>query len=267
MGYLKRKAVVLQYQNISEDKENFLDTWINQKKFEQQLDYLSKKNIPILPLHDIVAYVRGDLTIKIQSFSLTFDTGYHDLYTLCYPLLKKHGYPATFFIQPNTVGKTETIKGRTIKYMTWDQIRDMQEHGMLIGFYGCCGKNIAKVPLEEIRQEIHEEKIKFQNELSKKICYYGVREGVPLITVIQLLKNEGFEALFCQVPTHQKTHLYAMGRIQIDDNDPNIFLVKTSRSYIFFKDSRCWKYIRRYKVDKLAHFMSNTYNHFKRKPA
>lgn len=265
MGYLKRRAAILQYQNISEDTGNFLETWIYYKSFEEQLDCFSQNNISIIPLDEAEAYIRGGLKLKRQSFSLTFDTGYQDLYTLCYPLLKKYCYPATFFIRPDTVGQAGEINGRAVKYMNWDQIRDLQENGMIIGFYGCQGRNISKVPLKEILVEIQEGKAAFQRELKKEVSYYGVREGVPTEPMIQLFKKERFRALFCQVPTLTKTHPYAVGRIQVDDNDPNIFLIKISWPYIFFKDSRYWKYLRRYKVDRAAHWISENFNRFKGK--
>lgn len=104
MGFLKSKAAILQYQNISEDTDNFLDTWIYYKSFEEQLDHLSRNNFPVISLHDAVAYIKGHLKLQKQSFSLTFDTGFLELYTLCFPLLKKYGYPATFFIHPDTIG-------------------------------------------------------------------------------------------------------------------------------------------------------------------
>jgi len=165
MGYLKNKAVVLQYQNISDDKDNFLETWIHHEDFEEELDYISKNNIPIIPLEDTVAYINGDLSLKKQSFSLTFDTGFIELYTLCYPLLKKYGYPATFFIRPDTVGKMEDIHGRRVQYMNWDQIRELEKGGITIGIYGCKGRIITSTPLEEIEREIVESKSIFEKEL------------------------------------------------------------------------------------------------------
>ena len=137
MGFLRNKAAVLQYQNISEDETNFLDTWIHYKCFEEQLDYFSKNNIPIISLCDVDAYIRGGLHMKKQSFSLTFGTGFVELYTLCYPLLKKYGYPVTFFIRPDAVGKTEGIHGRMVQYMNGEQIRELKRGGIAIGMYGC----------------------------------------------------------------------------------------------------------------------------------
>jgi peptidoglycan/xylan/chitin deacetylase (PgdA/CDA1 family) len=265
MGYLKNRAAVLQYQNISEDKENFLDTWVHYKCFEEQLEYFSKNNIPIIPLCDVEAYIRGNLHVKKQSFSLTFDTGFVELYTLCYPLLKKYGYPATFFIRPDTVGRTEGIHDRRVQYMNWDQIRELESEGITIGMYGCKGKWLSKAPLEEVRNEIIEAKALFKRELERPFIYYGVREGNPTADLVNLFKEEGIKAIFCQAPTRKKTHLYTVGRIQIDDNDLNILLIKTRKAYIFMKDSRYWSFGRKCKLDKIIHFASNTINRFKGK--
>ena len=265
MGYLKNRAAVLQYRNISEDKSNFLDTWIHYKCFEEQLDYFSRNNIPIIPLHDVDAYIRGDLRVRKQSFSLTFDTGYVELYTLCYPLLKKHGYPATFFIRPDTVGKTEDVHGRRVQYMNWDQIRELERGGISIELYGCKGGWLLNTPFEEVRNEIIEAKAIFKKELEKPFVYYGVREGNPTAEMVDLFKEEGVKAAFCQAPTRKKTHSYTVGRIQIDDNDLNILLIKTRKAYIFMKDSRYWNFGRKCQLDKVVHFVSNSINRVKSK--
>jgi len=267
MGYLKNKAVVLQYQNIYDDKDNFLDTWIYHKCFEEQLDYFSKNNIPTIPLCDVDAYIKGSLHVKKQSFSLTFDAGFIEHYNLCYPLLIKYGYPATFFIRPDTVGKTEDIHDRRIHCMNWGQIRELAENGMTIGMYGCKGRMLTNTPLEEIEREIAESKSVFEKKIEKKVIYYGVREGVPTKPMVNLFKREGFKAACCQAPTKQKTHSYAVGRIQIGDNDLNILLIKTSKTYIFFKDSRYWSVGRKCKFDKVIHLISNTLNRLKGKDA
>jgi hypothetical protein len=265
MGYLRNRAAVLQYQNISEDEANFLDTWIHSKCFEEQLNYFSRNNIPIVPLCDVDAYLRGSLHVGKQTFSLTFDTGFVELYTLCYPLLKKYGYSATFFIRPDTVGKAEDIYGRRVQYMDWDQIRELERDGIDIGMYGCKGKWMSKIPFEEVKNEIIEAKALFKKELVRPVIYYGVREGNPTVEMVNLFKKEGIKAVFCQAPTRKRTHSYTVGRIQIDDNDLNILLIKTRKIYIFMKDSRYWDFGRKCQLDKVIHFVSNTVNLVKNK--
>ena len=265
MGFLKNKAVILQYQNISHDKNNFLDTWICYKCFEEQLEFFTDNDIPIIPLKDTVEYIKGNLSLKNQSFSLTFDTGFIELYTLCFPLLKKYGFPATFFIRSDTVGKLDSIRDRKVQYMNWDQIREIEKAGMTIGMYGCKGEWLSNTPFNVIKDEITEARAIFKRELKNKIMFYAVKDDPPTKPMADLFKEEGFDAAFCMTPTKQKVHRYAVGRIQVDDNDLNIFLIKVSRMYIIFKDTRYWKYIRKYKLDKVVHFFSDTINRLKGK--
>ncbi len=265
MGYFKRKAAVIQIQNVCDDAENFLDTWVYHESFEEVLQYIAANNLPIIPLDDIVAYMKGEKKLKIQSFSLTFDSGFLELYTLAFPLLKKYGFPATFFISPEFVGITQRIEHRLVQHMNWDQIRELEQNGMGIGFYGCKGGELAEQPVEEIVKEARAGKAECEKEINSKVLYYGIKEGMPSAQVTKSLKEEGFQAIFSQAPTKRSSSAYAMGRIQIDDNDLNIFLVKTSRACLFFKDSRFWKYLRLMKIDRVSHFISDTINRLKGK--
>src|SRR5436190_5342904 len=59
---------------------------------------------------------------------LTFDDSVASQFTQVRPILKRHGFGATFFI-------TEGFSFRTNKqdYMTWDQIAELQRDGFEIG--------------------------------------------------------------------------------------------------------------------------------------
>jgi peptidoglycan/xylan/chitin deacetylase (PgdA/CDA1 family) len=57
---------------------------------------------------------------------LTFDDGYADAYTNAFPILKKYGMTATFFVV------TEWLDTRQPGYLTWDQVREMSAAGMSI---------------------------------------------------------------------------------------------------------------------------------------
>ncbi len=149
--------------------------------------------------------------------------------------------------------------------MNWDQIRELERDGITIGMYGCKGRWLSKIPLEEVKNEIIEAKALFKRELERPFIYYGVREGCPIAAMVDIFKKEGIKAVFCQAPTRKRTHPYAVGRIQIDDNDLNILLIKTRKFYVFFKDSRYWSVGRKCKFDKIIHFVSNAINRMKGK--
>ena len=54
---------------------------------------------------------------------LTFDDGYESYYRHAYPLLKKHGFPATVFLYTDFVGAGDAL--------TWPQMQEMAASGLI----------------------------------------------------------------------------------------------------------------------------------------
>lgn len=91
--------LVLMYHRVADVT---IDPWnlsVDPGRFDSQLSYLREKLEPV-PLSEI----------QKPSFSgrpkvaITFDDGYHDNFECAFPLLKKHGIPATFFVVGGTIG-------------------------------------------------------------------------------------------------------------------------------------------------------------------
>ncbi len=65
--------------------------------FEKHLQYISK-NFSVVPLTDMFNNYREGIVPKRPTIAITFDDGYENNYNVAYPLLKKYGVPATFFV-------------------------------------------------------------------------------------------------------------------------------------------------------------------------
>ena len=99
-----------------------------------------------------------------------------------------------------------------------------------------------------------------EDQLGTEIRYFGVKEGVPNRKIRDLLVSEGYRSFLTQCPTNRRPDLYSVGRIQVDDDDFNIFLTKISQTYLFLKDKKSWRHIRKYRLDRVAHRLSETYD-------
>jgi peptidoglycan/xylan/chitin deacetylase (PgdA/CDA1 family) len=67
-----------------------------------ELEYL-RRHFPIVPLADVVHRVRAGQGGRDHGIALTFDDGLRNNYTVVYPILKRLGLCATFFICPSLV--------------------------------------------------------------------------------------------------------------------------------------------------------------------
>src|SRR6187455_3239380 len=94
------------------------------------------RSFPKLLLRVFCLLLSGKVSSDVQALEpvpeklvvLTFDDSVASQFTQVRPLLKRHGFGATFFI-------TEGFSFRTNKqdYMTWEQIRELHEDGFEIG--------------------------------------------------------------------------------------------------------------------------------------
>lgn len=75
----------------------------NREQFSNDLELLAKHYKPINP-KDLLENKKS-----VNSFLLSFDDGLQEVYTVIYPILKKHNLKAIFFINPNIVGNNEGL--------------------------------------------------------------------------------------------------------------------------------------------------------------
>ncbi len=255
-----RELSIIQYQNVT-PTPNVHRLWLSIDAFRKQVDYLAAKHFEILSMDDAIHYMERKKGIANgRPISLTFDNGYQGFHEYVFPVLAQNHFPATLFISPLRVGKSVHIGTTQVDYLSWDMLNELIRNEVMIGAYEDSARDFNHVPEEVVRRHIIDYKKILEDKLGVEICYFGVKEGVPNENIRHLLVSEGYRAFLTECPTNRKPDLYAIGRIQVDDEDFNIFLTKISRTYLFFKDKKSWKYIREYSMDKLAHKISETYD-------
>jgi peptidoglycan/xylan/chitin deacetylase (PgdA/CDA1 family) len=72
--------------------------------FDQQISEI-KNNFNVLPLSIICEYLRRGNPAPHNSIVLTIDDGYDDFYQFAFPVLKKHGIPATLYVTADFVDR------------------------------------------------------------------------------------------------------------------------------------------------------------------
>ncbi|MDC8829306.1 polysaccharide deacetylase family protein [Alteromonas gilva] len=112
-------GVILLYHHVSADTPR--STSITPDQFEQHLNYIAE-HYSVVALKDLVAAARGHGSVPDNALAITFDDGYENILQNGHPLLKKHGFPYTVFINPAVIGKQSD-------QLSWAQIATMQQQG------------------------------------------------------------------------------------------------------------------------------------------
>lgn len=130
----KEKFVVCNYHRIRPDQKNFstsFDDYVfgpTVSEFEKQMTWL-KHNTMILSEAELIDILQSKKSNSGPYSLVTFDDGYIDNYTLAFPVLKKFGIPAIFFIPTAPIITRRLgwwdiinylVKSTEKKYLSWN---------------------------------------------------------------------------------------------------------------------------------------------------
>jgi len=119
---------------------------------------------------------------------LTFDDGEMNNFEHAFPVLKKHGYPAYFFIIAKRVG----LKG----YMGWDELRELHRCGMVIGSHGFSHEILTSLLDTQIEEELRASKKYLERNLGIEVDTFSIPRGFCDDNVIQKAYNAGYKRIF-----------------------------------------------------------------------
>ena len=103
------QAVVLRYHRVGGSAEHPVPLAVTPEEFEAQLRFLRARCQVVSP-RVVAECIAEERPLPPNAVAITFDDGYEDNFSIAFPLLKKYGLPAGFFV---TAGWIEEKK------MTW----------------------------------------------------------------------------------------------------------------------------------------------------
>ncbi len=113
-------VVVLAYHRLGAPASKMT---VTAERFEAQLEWLLAQHYQVLRLSDVQAFLAGKQPLPRKAVVLTFDDGYESVFRLAFPLLKKHGLPATLFVYTDFIGGRDAL--------SWAQLQEMQRSGLV----------------------------------------------------------------------------------------------------------------------------------------
>ena len=138
-------TVILQYHHVSDTTP--ASTSISPEQFSLHMQYLDDNNFKVIPLSALMESIKQKQALPDKSVVITFDDAYLDILSQGKPILDKHGFPFTIFVNPSIVERNSS------RYLSWQQLKAMADDGVIVANHGMEHDSLARIPPRLSEQE------------------------------------------------------------------------------------------------------------------
>lgn len=150
-------------------------------RFSSQMAYLARMNFNVLSMDQAMACLFGGAPLPPRSVVITFDDGYLNFQEFAWPVLRRHGFPATVFLVSRLLGRRAEWLGSEFKdhpsLMNDATVRQLQAEGAHFGSHACSHPRLSRLSSADKRAEIFDSKKTLEDVLGREVpdfCYpYG----------------------------------------------------------------------------------------------
>lgn len=176
---------ILEYHMVTEEPRPGAERYVVlPEDFAAQLDYLTAEGYTTITPQDYARARKGKQQLPEKPVILSFDDGYEDNHRVILPMLEERGMKAVFYVVTNDIG----LPG----YMTWDDLFDLERHGMEIGSHTANHIPLTTLPPEKQRQELHLSKLMLEWKGLKTIYSFSYPTGAYDAGIVAMLAEEDY---------------------------------------------------------------------------
>lgn len=157
-------AVILMYHHFSDDTP--ASTSVTLQQFDAHLEYLEENNFNVWPLSKLINHWQNQKEVPDRTVVLTADDAYKSVYENAFPRLKQRGWSMTTFVN------AEPIDKQYRNFMTWEQMREMQQQGFEFANHTLSHSALhpqANESTQEFKQRVRHEVKQGQKRLQQEL--------------------------------------------------------------------------------------------------
>jgi len=217
---IKNSAVIFMYHKF--DVSKYPSTNITLEQFESHLQELSKTKYNVKSVDYIVDTIINDASLPQNTIGITVDDADKSFLEVAWPRLKKLGFPVVLFVTTNTISSNNK------NYLNWDEIRLLQNEGVVIGGHSHSHSHFPTMTIEQMQNEIETSNKIFLKELGKIPNLFAYPYGEIDEKFTQLLKDYKYKVAFGQHSgvINETSNMYYLSRFSLNEKYGGIERVK-----------------------------------------
>lgn len=187
---------VLSYQRLSTSKADDRLA-VTKDAFEEQMQYLKDNGYRVITTEQLFRFMDLKESIPQKAVVITIDDDWRSVYDIAFPILKKFDYPATLFLDIDSIADTKNPP-------SWDMIKEMNSNGVDIQ---CQSKTLGVLLKPDRKERFNESFADINNkltlskniiktELNDELEYLAYPLSEPDMIVSEILRKYDFRGGF-----------------------------------------------------------------------
>jgi peptidoglycan/xylan/chitin deacetylase (PgdA/CDA1 family) len=172
---------------------------------ENELAYLKDNGYTSVTFADLTKNLTTGAPLPPRPVIISFDDDWQTQYVYAFPLLKKYGFTATFYVWTIVVGMKN--------HMTWDEVKELDAAGMEIGCHTVTHPYLTRIKDDAtLRKEIFGARQRIEQHIGKSVTTFAYPFGQYNERVAAMVREAGFTSARSTWPgvTHTVEGLYSL---------------------------------------------------------
>ncbi|MGQ9658817.1 MAG: polysaccharide deacetylase family protein [Thermochromatium sp.] len=173
--------------------------YCDHRRFAAQMDLLARLGYRVLPLDEALASLRGERPLPARAVVLTFDDAYDNFAEYAWPVLKRHGFPATVYAISGWLGRRAEWfardPGRPIPtLMSAARLRELHADGLTIGSHSVDHLRLATLAPAAQRHQLIASRAALEDLLGAPVPHFCYPFGSFDRTTVKLAEEAGYRS-------------------------------------------------------------------------
>lgn len=167
---MQGRGVVLMYHRVLPDERPDVDPgmFVTAAAFERHL-HLLKARYDLVTIDAFGDWMAGRRQFARPPCAITFDDGWRDNYEVAFPLLQRHGVPATVFLVTSWIGHDDMLDA--------DRIAHMESSGVAFGSHTVTHALLGQVDRPTMRAELADSKAALDRYVKRPSRWFCFPKG------------------------------------------------------------------------------------------
>jgi len=182
--------------------------------FSRQMARLSELGYQTVSLFQLWRALNGEGTLPPRSIVITFDDCCESRHlALSVPILRQHGFVATFFVVVESIEKSD-------KFSSWRDVVALASDGMELGSHSVHHLNLLDLNKASLREEVGESKRVLESKTGTRVRFFSYPFGMRSPPIQDAVTEAGYLGAVAMEPgiVSDPAQALAMPRLAVSGN-------------------------------------------------